>query len=164
MKGKENIKRPKPFLKWVGGKTQLLPELEARLPDDFAETVHVYAEPFVGGGAFLFHLFSIGLRPERIVVNDLNPDLANAWRVVQRHADALIEALARFENDYCGLPDESAKRSFYLGVRCSFNAGTLTNESEDVARAAELFFLNRTCFNGLYRVNAKGHFNVPFGK
>ena len=161
---RDSSKGPKPFLKWVGGKTQLLPELEARLPDDFALTVRVYAEPFVGGGALLFHLLSKGLRPERIVVNDSNPDLANAWRVVQRHADALFEALARFETDYRGLPDESAKRSFYLGVRCSFNAGTSTTESEDVARAAELFFLNRTCFNGLYRVNAKGLFNVPFGK
>jgi DNA adenine methylase len=155
---------PKPFLKWVGGKTQLLPELEARLPADFARSVRVYAEPFVGGGALLFHLLSKGLRPERIVVNDSNPDLANAWRVVQRHADGLVEALARFETDYHGLPDESAKRSFYLGVRCSFNAGRADTGSADVARAAELLFLNRTCFNGLYRVNAKGWFNVPFGK
>ena len=161
---RDSSKGPKPFLKWVGGKTQLLPELEARLPADFARTVRVYAEPFVGGGAFLFHLLSTGLRPERIVINDSNPDLANAWRVVQRHADALVEALARFETDYRGLPDESSKRSFFLGVRCSYNAGTSTTESEDVARAAELFFLNRTCFNGLYRVNAKGLFNVPFGK
>lgn len=161
---RDSSKGPKPFLKWVGGKTQLLPELEARLPDDFARTVRVYAEPFVGGGALLFHLLSRGLRPERIVVNDSNPNLANAWRVVQRHADALVEALERFETDYRGLPDESSKRSFFLGVRCSYNSGTSTTESEDVARAAELFFLNRTCFNGLYRVNAKGLFNVPFGK
>ena len=154
----------KPFLKWAGGKTQLLPELTARLPEDFAWTVRVYAEPFVGGGAFLFHLLSKGIRPERIVVNDANPDLANAWRVVQRFPEPLLESLSRFESAYHALPDEASRRAFYLGVRCAFNAGRTENGAVDVARASELFFLNKTCFNGLYRVNAKGLFNVPFGK
>ena len=161
---RDSSKGPKPFLKWVGGKTQLLPELEAHLPDDFAQTVRVYAEPFAGGGAFLFHLLSRGLRPERIVINDSNPDLTNAWRVVQRNPGGLVESLKRFESDYQKLPDQTAKRSFYTGVRCSYNAGRSSDLSEDVARAAELIFLNKTCFNGLYRVNSKGLFNVPFGK
>lgn len=161
---REQAKGPKPFLKWVGGKTQLLPELEARLPNDFTKTVRVYAEPFVGGGALLFHLRSKGFRPERIAINDSNPDLANAYRVIQRNPDGLVESLKRFESDYQGLPDQTAKRSFYTGVRCSYNAGRSFDRSEDVARAAELIFLNKTCFNGLYRVNSKGLFNVPFGK
>ncbi len=161
---RELTKGPKPFLKWVGGKTQLLPELEARLPSDFSETVRVYAEPFVGGGALLFHLLSKGFRPERIVVNDSNLDLANAWRVVQTAPDDLIDALSRFQSDYRALPDEMGKRNFYLGARCAFNAGRPLGCQLDVGRAALLLFLNRTCFNGLYRVNGKGLFNVPFGK
>lgn len=161
---KDAKKGPRPFLKWVGGKTQLLPELFSRLPHDFATNVRVYAEPFVGGGAFLFHLLAQGVRPERLVINDSNPDLVNAWRVVQRHADYLVESLSRLETDYRALADEDAKRSFYLGVRCAFNAGSTSGNLIDVARAAELIFLNKTCFNGLYRVNARGTFNVPFGK
>ncbi len=109
---KEKTKIPKPFLKWVGGKTQLLPELMARLPHDFASTVKVYAEPFVGGGALLFHLISKGLRPERIVINDSNPELANVWRVVQRYSDILVEKLARLEADYLALAGEDATKKF----------------------------------------------------
>ena len=161
---KEKTKIPKPFLKWVGGKTQLLPELMARLPHDFASTVKVYAEPFVGGGALLFHLISKGLRPERIVINDSNPELANVWRVVQRYSDILVEKLARLEADYLALAGEDAKRAFYLDIRSAFNKGRLADPLPDVSRAAEMIFLNKTCFNGLYRVNAKGLFNVPFGK
>ncbi len=160
----ENTKGPKPFLKWVGGKTQLLPELMARLPHDFSTTIKVYAEPFVGGGALLFHLLSKGLHPERIVINDSNPELANVWRTVQIFTDYLVESLARLEADYLALSCEDAKRAFYLGIRSAFNAGRLTGPSPDVSRAAQMVFLNKTCFNGLYRVNAKGLFNVPFGK
>ena len=156
---------PRPFLKWVGGKTQLLPELEARLPQNFAETVRVYAEPFVGGGALLFHLLSKGLRPERVIVNDSNPDLANAYRVVKEYSDDLLEALSRFDTEYRDCKSEAEQRSFFIGVRCAFNAGKISwTTTPSVERAAELLFLNKTCFNGLYRVNAKGLFNVPHGK
>ncbi|MBQ9727557.1 MAG: DNA adenine methylase [Kiritimatiellae bacterium] len=161
---RESSKDPKPFLKWVGGKTQLLSELEARLPADFIETVRVYAEPFVGGGALLFRILSRPNRLERVIVNDCNIDLANAWRVVQAEPDALIAALSRFQAEYTGLPDEAGRKNFYLGVRSAFNAGHPSGNSPDVGRAALLLFLNRTCFNGLYRVNNKGLFNVPFGK
>ncbi len=155
---------PKPFLKWVGGKSQLLPELEARLPADFAKSVRVYAEPFVGGGALAFRILSRPNNLERVIVNDFNADLANAWRVVQTAPDDLIAALARFQADYSALPDEAGRKSFYLGVRSSFNAGRPQGNTPDVGRAALLLFLNRTCFNGLYRVNGKGLFNVPFGR
>ena len=161
---RESSKDPKPFLKWVGGKTQLLPELEARLPPNFAETVRVYAEPFVGGGAFLFRILSRPNRLERVVVNDSNPDLANAWRAVRESPKDLTASLLRFQSEYRGLSDEASRRSFYLGVRCAFNAGRVSTGTTDVGRAAQLLFLNRTCFNGLYRVNGKGLFNVPFGR
>ena len=155
---------PRPFLKWVGGKTQLLPELEARLPQDFAEMVRVYAEPFVGGGALLFHLLSKGLHPGRIVINDSNVDLANAYRVVQSSVDDLIEELDRLQNAYGQCPDETSRREFYLSIRSDYNVGIMDRIAHPVRRTAQLLFLNRTCFNGLYRVNAKGSFNVPFGR
>ena len=161
---RESSKAPKPFLKWVGGKTQLLPELEARLPSDFTETVRVYAEPFVGGGALLFRVLSRPNRLERIIVNDSNHELANAWRVVQAEPDALIDRLSRLQAEYASFTDEGGRKNFYLGVRSAFNARPFHRTHPDAGRAALLLFLNRTCFNGLYRVNAKGLFNVPFGK
>lgn len=160
---RESSKGPKPFLKWVGGKTQLLPELEARLPSDFTETVRVYAEPFVGGGALLFHLLSKGIRPERIVINDSNPDLANAYRAVQSNVGELIAALDGLQTAYRAQAGEDGRRAFYLSVRDAYNNGVSERTSNPVKRTAQLLFLNRTCFNGLYRVNAKGAFNVPFG-
>ena len=84
---------PRPFLKWVGGKTQLLPALEARLPLDFSRSVRVYAEPFVGGGAFLFRLLGKGMRPEKVIINDSNRDLANAYRAVRDRAADLDSEL-----------------------------------------------------------------------
>ena len=159
----EKIQRAKPFLKWVGGKTQLLPELEARLPQDFSRSVDVYAEAFVGGGALLFRLLSKGLRPGRVVVNDSNRDLANAWKVVQGHADDLLSALEGYAKEYRSLDCAMEKRGYYLAVRRAYNQGNLADAQPDVHRAAQLLFLNRTCFNGLYRVNARGKFNVPFG-
>ena len=161
---RESAKAPKPFLKWVGGKTQLLPELEARLPPDFTETVRVYAEPFVGGGALLFHLLCKGMRPERVVINDSNPDLANAWRVVQTSVNELIDALDRLQIAYRAQSDAEGRKSFYLSVRDAYNHGIAERNENPVNRTAQLMFLNRTCFNGLYRVNAKGDFNVPFGR
>lgn len=154
----------KPFLKWVGGKTQLLPELEARLPEDFARTVRVYAETFVGGGALLFRLLSKGLRPERVVINDSNTDLANAWRVVQTRADDLLDELSRLAKEYRKLDGELARQAFYLGIRSCYNMRPPAVQEPNVGRAAQLIFLNRTCFNGLYRVNSRGAFNVPFGR
>ena len=154
----------KPFLKWVGGKTQLLPELEAHLPVDFAQTVRVYAETFVGGGALLFRLLSTGLRPDRFIVNDSNPDLANAWRVVQSRADDVLDELAKLAKAYRKLTGESEKQAFYLGVRSCYNMQRQPGVKLDVGRAAQLIFLNRTCYNGLYRVNSRGEFNVPFGR
>lgn len=157
-------KGPKPFLKWVGGKTQLLSALENRLPFDFCKTVRVYAEPFVGGGALLFWLLGRGMRPERVVINDSNRDLANAYRTVRDHAADLIAELDAMQTAYRAQADEEARRAFFLRIRAEYNAGACELASVPVRRTAQLLFLNRTCFNGLYRVNARGEFNVPFGR
>lgn len=155
---------PKPFVKWVGGKTQLLPELVRRLPDNFPESIRVYAEPFVGGGALLFHLLAHFRRPEQVVINDSNPDLIHAYRTVQSNVEALIEETAALQRDYRACADEDARRMFYMRIRAEYNAGTDDRRNRPVRRTAQLLFLNRTCFNGLYRVNSKGAFNVPFGR
>lgn len=155
---------PRPFLKWVGGKTQLLPALEARLPLDFFQSVRVYAEPFVGGGAFLFRLLEKGMRPERVIINDSNRDLANAYRTVRDRAVDLIAELEAMQSAYRSQADEAARKEFFLRIRAEYNRGAVERDSAPVRRTAQLLFLNRTCFNGLYRVNAHGEFNVPFGR
>ena len=161
---KDKTKGPKPFLKWVGGKTQLLPELVARLPIDFSETVRVYSEPFVGGGALLWRILSRPNRLERVVINDLNPDLANAYRVIQSRVEDLIASLQDLQRDYQALSAEESRKEFFLSIRTAYNQSAGKPTTDAVRRAAQMLFLNRTCFNGLYRVNAKGSFNVPFGR
>ena len=161
---KDKTKGPKPFLKWVGGKTQLLPELIARLPTDFAERIRVYSEPFVGGGALLWRILSCPNRLERVVINDLNPDLANAYCVIQSRVDELIASLQDFQRDYLALSAEEGRKEFFLSIRTADNQSAGKPTTDPVRRAAQMLFLNRTCFNGLYRVNAKGEFNVPFGR
>lgn len=155
---------PRPFLKWVGGKTQLLSELEARLPLDFADGVRVYAEPFVGGGAFLWRILSRPNNLEKVIINDLNPDLANAYGVIQSRVEDLITTLHALQRDFRSLANEDSKREFYLSIRASYNQEDASHTADSVLRAAQMLFMNRTCFNGLYRVNAKGAFNVPFGR
>ena len=136
----EPSKTPKPFLKWAGGKTQLLPELDTRLPEDFRLTVRVYAEPFVGGGALLFHLLSKGFRPERVVINDSNPDLANTYRVVQSHAGELVETLEKLQAAYRSRTGEDERRAFYIDVRDAYNAGVSDRTTNPVRRTALLVF------------------------
>ena len=151
----------KPFVKWVGGKGQLLKQLNDLLPSDFATRDDLtYVEPFVGGGAMLF--FMLGTYPniKRAIINDLNTDLITTYRVVKESPAALIQALNRLQELYYACVDEAARKAFYLSQRALYNEKT----SADVETAALFIFLNRTCFNGLYRVNSKGAFNVPFGK
>lgn len=135
---------PSPFLKWAGGKTRLLQTFDSFFPALEQWSEHTYFEPFVGGAAVLFHLL-----PERAVISDCNPELINCYRVVRDDVDKLIAHLRRHEND----------REHFYRVRAQD-----TNALSEVERAARLIFLNKTCFNGLYRVNSKGQFNVPFGR
>lgn len=150
----------KPFLKWAGGKGQLLSQLEQHLPDDLKEKEFTYFEPFVGGGAMLFYMLQRFPNIKRAVINDINSYLITAYRVIRDSSIELIERLAELEKCYYDLNEDEAKKSFFLEARTIFNENNL----DEIDRTKYLFFLNRTCFNGLYRVNAKGKFNVPFGR
>ena len=150
----------KPFIKWAGGKGQLLSQLDEYLPQILSEREFTYIEPFVGGGAMLFHMLQKYPHVERIVINDINPYLTTAYRVVKDEPDELIERLSILEREYFALESEEAKKAFFLGAREIFNEDDL----DAVDRTKYLMFLNRTFFNGLYRVNSRGKFNVPFGR
>lgn len=134
-----------PFVKWAGGKRQLLLELTARMPDAYGR----YFEPFVGGGALLLHL-----QPERAVINDVNPQLVNAYRQLQKNADAVIAEVRRLDSRKCD-------NDYYLNVRSAYNA-MIAAHRYDAESAAAMIWISKHCFNGLYRVNSKGLFNTPF--
>lgn len=152
----------KPFVKWAGGKGQLLAEIRKSYPVGMGDTIKKYAEPFVGGGAVLFDLLS-SYSFEKVYISDVNAELINTYRIVRDEAENLIELLLQYEKEYIPM-DDSRRKSYYYTKRKRFNdlktsnAGTLSLES-----AALFIFLNRTCYNGLYRVNRKGLFNVPVG-
>ncbi len=150
----------KPFIKWVGGKTQLLDEIERNLPADFAERKNLtYIEPFVGGGAALFWILQKFSNIENAVICDINKDLITTYCVIKNQPEKLIAFLQKIQKAYLSLDDEKRKE-FYLEQRDRFNQ----KECDEIENSAIFIFLNRTCFNGLYRVNRKGDFNVPFGR
>ena len=150
----------KPFVKWVGGKTQLLDDIRRSLPADLARRKGmVYVEPFVGGGAVLFWILQQFPHIERAVINDINPHLMTTYRVVKEQPGELIERLRVLQDEYLPL-DEAGRKAYFLLLRDRYNA----LQPRGVETAALFIFLNRTCFNGLYRVNSKGGFNVPHGR
>jgi DNA adenine methylase len=150
----------KPFIKWVGGKGQLLDELEKLVLCNIGK-VKKYAEPFVGGGALLFHLLSKYDLFEEIYISDINSELINAYIVIKNDVDNLLAKLNEMQMLFLPI-DENGRKYFYYTVRERFNSTTLTEETA-TEKAAQFIFLNKTCFNGLYRVNRKGQFNVPMG-
>lgn len=155
------MSKAKPFIKWVGGKSQLIEQLEALLPADFSERENVrYIEPFVGGGAMLFYMLQTYPNIKSAVINDINPDLTLCYKVVRDNPEELIKSLADIQAKYYALEGEDAKKEFFLACRDRFN----TKTPDAIENTTLFFFLNRTCFNGLYRVNKAGKFNVPFGK
>ena len=150
----------KPFVKWAGGKGNLLNILESQLPADFdSQTKVTYIEPFVGGGAMLFHMLTTHPNIRRIVINDINKDLIKCYQLVKENPQALIELLKPFEQRYYEL-NEDERRLYFYEVRNEYNNAELSEDQ----RAACFIFLNHTCFNGLYREKASGGFNVPFGR
>ena len=154
-------RRARPFIKWVGGKGQLLSTFEHMLPESLSEMENLtYIEPFVGGGAMLFYMLQKFGNIQRAVINDVNTDLITAYNVVKRKPEALIQALSALQQMYYNLSEEGQRKEFFLSMREKFNS----KSTDDITSTVLLIFLNRTCFNGLYRVNAKGLFNVPFGK
>ena len=151
----------KPFIKWVGGKSQLIEQLDAQLPADFDSLDDVtYIEPFVGGGAMLFYMLQHYPNINHAIINDINPDLTTCYRTVRDNPKELIASLQDIENTYLSLNTEEARKEFFMVVRNRYNEKNL----DPIENTTKFFFLNKTCFNGLYRVNKKGLFNVPFGR
>jgi DNA adenine methylase len=155
--------KAKPFLKWAGGKSQLVTALEERLPLAIRDSkmIDVYVEPFVGGGAFFFYLKSKYTIAKAYLL-DANKDLIGAYKVVQQYPHELIDQLRTLEEKYLSLP-EAGRKEFYYEIRTLYNAQK-QSDTNWVQRAAYMIFLNKTCYNGLYRLNSKGEFNTPYGK
>lgn len=148
----------KPFVKWAGGKSQLLNDIRAKYPEEIKK----YCEPFVGGGAILLDIL-VNFQPKEILINDINVELVNTYSKIKDNVDALIEILSEMQNSFWAKNDTDRKM-MYLSIREHFNNLKINgNEQINLEKAALFIFLNKTCFNGLYRVNRKGLFNVPMG-
>ena len=146
----------KPFVKWVGGKGQLIDEIEKFIPAGMTK----YAEPMVGGGALFFNVLS-RYNFEKLYISDINSELINAYVVVKQNVEALIARLNEMQMAFLPL-DDNGRKYYYYNIRDKFNTMEL-NDNTSIEKAAYFIFLNKTCFNGLYRVNRKGLFNVPMG-
>lgn len=135
----------RPFLKWAGGKRQLLPEINKYVPKKYK----TYYEPFLGGGAILFYL-----QPKNATINDSNTELINCYEVIRDSVDELIEDLKKHQNE----------EAYYYEMRELDRTITYKDNYDKVQRASRILYLNKTCYNGLFRVNSQGQFNVPFGR
>lgn len=140
-------KKVQPFLKWAGGKRQLLLEIRKYLP----KNINTYYEPFVGGGAVLFDL-----QHNKAVINDINKELINVYLVVKENIDELIVELKKYEN--------GNNKEYFYKIRDLDRNKEKFEQMSSVEKAARTIYLNKTCYNGLFRVNSQGQFNVPFGK
>lgn len=150
----------KSFLKWAGGKSQLIPEIMARLPEYvIKKQPYRYIEPFSGSGAIAFHLLDSPYAPTEVVLNDINSDLINLYKVVQSKPNELLACLRKFQKEYDALIDKESKQPYYYDKRALFNE----RSSSNIEHAGLFIFLNRAGFNGLYRVNRNNEFNVPIG-
>lgn len=153
--------RARPFVKWAGGKGQLLGQLDALLPNDFAQREDlVYVEPFVGGAAMLFHVLAKYPNVKRAIINDANSELVSTYKTIKTNPEELIGLLSRLQEEFGKCATEELRQDMYNKLRDKFNA----HKGDELETSALFIFLNKTCFNGLYLVNSKGEFNVPFGK
>lgn len=150
----------RPFVKWVGGKSQLLDELSKLITHDTQNPPTKYCEPMVGGGALFFNVLSKHSF-EQLYISDINNELINAYNVIKHDVEKLIDKLDEMQILYLSM-DENGRKFYYYSVRDKFNSFQI-DESTRIDKAAYFIFLNKTCFNGLYRVNKKGQFNVPMG-
>ncbi|MBQ9671490.1 MAG: DNA adenine methylase [Prevotella sp.] len=150
----------KPFLKWAGGKGQLLSQLVTHLPQQINGEPFTYIEPFVGGGAMFFYMLQHFGNIRKAVINDVNEDLILTYRTIHDDVEALIGVLSQMEHEYLAIDSQEERSVWFYEIRKQYNQ----HVGDSIARAAQLIFLNKTCFNGLYRVNGKGLFNVPFGR
>jgi DNA adenine methylase len=150
----------KPFVKWAGGKTQILDSIRLKYPSGLGKTITKYAEPFVGGGAVLFDVLN-NYDLDYVYISDINRELIHTYQTIRDSVSALVIRLMEIENEY--LPaDERIRKDLYYLNRYKYNTLKASDDTS-VELAALFIFLNRTCFNGLYRVNSKGAFNVPQG-
>lgn len=163
------IKEAKPFLKWAGGKAKLVPIFEERYPEGLKNgEIDTYIEPFIGGGAVLFSMLS-KYNFKKIIINDINCELILTYKVIRDYPEEIIAILDKTQDKYNEFETLEEKQEFYYLIRDKFNEGkgTINYENVDereIEHAAYMVFLNKSCFNGLYRENKKGGFNVPFGK
>ena len=156
------MKIVKPFVKWAGGKNSLIPQITKYYPFELKNGfIERYIEPFVGGGAVLIDILQ-KYEIKEAYAFDINIDLINCYNVIKNNVEELINELDKKEKNFIALNDEERQNYFY-DIRAEYNSYKL-NDKLDVKRASEFIFLNRTCFNGLYRVNKDGKFNVPCGK
>lgn len=139
-----NNKLVRPFVKWAGGKRQILDKIRNYIPDNFS----TYYEPFVGGGAVLFYI-----QPKKAVINDANPHLMNVYKVIKNNVEELIDDLKTHKNE----------EDYYYKIRRLDRTEEFENMS-NLKKASRILYLNKTCYNGLFRVNSNGEFNVPFGR
>ncbi len=164
----KDTENAKPFMKWAGGKTQLLPQLNAMLPAKLkANAIKTYIEPFVGGGAMFFNLQNM-YDFENVILLDINPELVITYNVIKNNVEELIVGLKQISEKYKKLSKEE-QAEFYYKIRDEYNSFDKSvdankYDSSFIRRACLTIFLNRTCFNGLFRVNSKKLFNVPMGK
>lgn len=159
MSDKEKIIEAKPFIKWAGGKSQLLHEIRKYYP--FDEKINRYCEPFVGAGAVLFDVLN-SFDLKEVFISDINKEAINSYKVIRDDVENLIELLEEFQNEYKDLTHEERKAIYYKN-REEFNRLKVLKNSDSLKRAALFIFLNKTGFNGLYRENMRGLFNVPIG-
>ena len=153
----------KPFVKWAGGKGSLISQLKNFYPFELEnETINKYVEPFVGGGAVLINILQ-KYDVKEAYAFDINLDLINCYNIIKIDVDSLIKELDKKEKEFLELEDDERQKYFY-NIRKEYNSYKIQENESSVKRASEFIFLNRTCFNGLYRVNKNGEFNVPCGK
>lgn len=150
----------KPFLKWAGGKSQLIEIIRRVYPQELGGTILKYAEPFVGGGALLFDILDT-YELDSIYISDTNAELINTYKILRDNADGLISFLSRYQDEYIPLSNDSRKKYYYKKRKRYNELKSLAVLDTEIASI--FIFLNKTCFNGLYRVNAKGEYNVPIG-
>jgi len=162
------MQKTKPFIKWVGGKGQLLEQFERYYPNELKKgTIKNYVEPFLGGGALYFSILK-KYKIQNAYLSDLNRDLILTYKVIQNKHDILLDFLEQYQKQYDETTDDK-RYDLFLAVRRRFNEQRLEINYKKlsdnwISRAAQFIFLNKTCFNGLFRLNSKGEFNVPFGK
>lgn len=160
-------KNAKPFVKWAGGKSRLAPIIDDLISREIQlENARTYVEPFIGGGAMFFHMAN-KYEFEKFIISDVNEALINTYKAIQQDVEKLMIYLDELQDAFMELGDMEAKKAYFYEIREAFNQMTIEgNRTEEVSykKASYFIFLNKSCFNGLYRVNQKGLFNVPFGQ